>query len=201
MRTLGRIVVLGAALEVGSGALATALSRGSWRYNVSALYAEGAPRPGLAIAGEAAFAVALAALALGLHRALPASDHRRIGSGLLALASTGAIAGALARNSCEESVPQCQGSTFATPVDWVHGIGGLIEILGIAGAALVLAAVLPRPWSSCSAATGCVALGAVLLSDAVPYPWIGTAQRIMILVIVGWAAALGTRLGHAEPAP
>lgn len=197
MRLLGRVVMLGAALEVGGWVLATALRPGSWRYNVSALYAAGAPRPMLVMAGEAAFAIALAALALGLRRVLVAGDHRTIGCGLLVLASAGAGAGALARNSCEESVPRCEGSAFATQADWVHGIGGLAEILGIAGAALVLAVALPRPWSSYSAATGCAALVAVLLSDAVPSPWVGTAQRVMILVLVGWAAALGTWLTSA----
>jgi Protein of unknown function (DUF998) len=199
MRLLGRIVVAGAAVEVGAWVLATALRPGSWRYNVSALYSVGAPRPVLVMAGEAAFAIALAALALGLRRVLPASDHRTTGCALLALASVGAVAGALARNSCEESVPRCEGRTFATTADWVHGIGGLAEILGIAGAALVLAVALPRLWSSYSAATGCTALVAVLLSDAVPSPWVGTAQRVMILVLVGWAAALGARLTSAEP--
>ena len=194
MTLLGRVVVLGAALEVGAWALATALSPGSWRYNVSALYAAGAPRPALVMAGEAAFAVALAALALGLRRALPAGDHRTIGCGLLILASAGAVAGALARNQCEESVPQCDGATFVTLADWVHGIGGLAELLGIAGAALVLSVALPRPWSWYSSATGCTVLVAVLLSDAVPFPWVGTAQRVMILVLVGWVAALGARL-------
>ncbi|MCW2543321.1 MAG: hypothetical protein JWM40_873 [Frankiales bacterium] len=192
--------MLGAAIEVGCWAMGTVLTRGSWRYNISALYAQGAPRPVLVMAGEAAFAVALSALALALHRGLPASDFRWVASGLLALASAGALAGALARNGCEESVPSCHGSTFATAADWVHGVGGLVEILGIAGAALVLVGVLPRPWSSWSAATASVVLGAVLLSDAVPYPWTGTAQRIMILVIVGWAAGVGAWVGSIVPA-
>lgn len=198
MRALGRIVALGAMLEIGCWALATALRPGSWRYNVSDLYSAGAPRPALVMAGEAGFAVALAVLAVGLSRRLPPTDHRMIGCGLLALASIGAAAGALARNSCEESVPRCEGSTFATPADWIHGIGGLVEILGIAGAALALAAALPRPWSSFSATTGCVALAAVVLSDAVPYPWVGTAQRVMILVLVGWTAVLGGWLAAAD---
>ena len=199
MTLLGRVVVLGAALEVAAWVLATALSPGSWRYDVSALYAAGAPRPGLVMVGEAAFAVSLGALALGLRRALPQSDHRAIGSGLLFLACAGAVAG-LARNSCEESVPRCKGATFATTADWVHGIGGLAEILGIAGAALVLAVALPRPWSAYSVAAGCVVLLAVPLSGAVPSPWVGTAQRVMILVLVGWAATLGAWLSSAERA-
>jgi hypothetical protein len=198
MRLLGRAVMLCAALEVGAWVLATALFTGSWRYNVSALYAAGAPRPALVMVGEASFAVALAALALGLRRVLPAGDHRTIGCGLLTLASAGALAGALARNSCEESVPRCEGHTFATGADWVHGVGGLAEILGIAGAALVLAVGLPRLWSSYSVATGCVALVTVLLSDAVPDPWVGTAQRVMILVLVGWAASLGAWLTSTD---
>jgi hypothetical protein len=104
------------------------------------------------------------------------------------------MAGALARNSCEESVPQCQGSTFTTTSDWVHGIGSIAEILGIAGAALVLAGSLPRPWSRYSAATGGAVFVGLLLWAAVPYPWVGTAERVFALVLVGWAAALGTRL-------
>jgi hypothetical protein len=199
MNRLGRVVVLGAALEVGCWTVATALNPGSWRYNVSALYAAGAPRPAIVMVGEAAFAVALAVLALGLHRALPVGDHRLVGCVLLVLASAGAAAGALARNSCEESVPLCRGRTFATPADWVHGIGGLAEILGIAGAALVLAVALPRPWSSYSKATACVALVAVLLSDGIPSPWVGTGQRVMILLLVGWAAALGAWLTRVRP--
>ena len=199
MRLLGRVVVLGAAVEVVAWVLATAQRPGSWRYNISALYAAGAPRPALVMAGEAAFAIALAALALGLHRTLPAGDHQIIGCWLLVVASAGATAGALARNSCEESVPACEGRSFATSADWVHGIGGLLEILGIAGAALVLAVALPRPWSTYSALTGSAALVAVLLSDAVPSPWVGTAQRVMALILVGWTAALGSRVASAGP--
>jgi len=199
MRFLGRVAVLGAVLEVAGWLLATALRPGSWRYNVSDLYAAGAPRPGLVMATEVAFAVALAALALGLRRALPRSDHRTIGFGLLILAGAGALAGALARNTCEESVPGCEDKAFATLADWVHGVGGLVEILGIAGGALVLAVALPRPWSVYSAATAGAVFACVLLSDAVPSPWTGTAQRIMIVVLVGWTAALGAWITSRSP--
>ncbi len=154
MRLLGRLVMFAAFVEVGCWVLATAMRPGSWRYNISDLYAAGAPRPLLVMAGEAVFALGLAALVLGLHRALPATDHRTVGCGLLILASLGTMAGALARNSCEESVPRCEGDTFTTAADWVHGVGALMEIFGIAGAAIVLAAVLPRPWSTYSATTG-----------------------------------------------
>ena len=153
--------MLGAAIEVGSWVLATFLLSGSWRYNISALYAAGAPRPWLVMAGQAAFAVAVAALAVGLRRSLPRSDHRMVGCALLALASVGAVVGALARNACEESVPRCEGQAFVTVGDWVHGIASLLEFLGIAGAALVLAAALPRRWAAYSAATGC----AVFVAD------------------------------------
>ena len=91
--------------------------------------------------GQAAFSLGLAALVLGLRRALPPSDHRTVGCGLLALASIGTMACAVARNSCEESVPRCEGNTFTTVSDWVHAIGALAGIIGVAGAALVLAAV------------------------------------------------------------
>jgi hypothetical protein len=194
MTRLGRIVVLAAIIEVGSWMLATLLRPGSWRYNISDLYSAGAPRPGLVMVGEAAFAVGLAALALGLRRSLPPSDHRLVGCGLLIIASAGTFAGALFRNSCEESVPRCEGSTFATWGDWVHGIGGLAEILGIAGAALVLAAALPRRWAAWSVATGCIVFGVLFLWAAVPYPWVGTAERVLALILVGWAAAIGTQL-------
>ncbi len=109
------------------------------------------------------------------------------------------MAGALARTSCEESVPRCKGDTFTTAADWVHGVGSLMEILGIAGAASVLAAVLPRPWSAYSAATGGMVLVFLLAWAAVPYPWVGTAERALALVLVGWAAALGTQLATARP--
>lgn len=150
--------------------------------------------------GEALFALGLAALVLGLHRSLPATDHRAVGCGLLILASLGTMAGALARNSCEESVPRCEGETFTTAADWVHGVGGLTEILGIAGAAIVLAAVLPRPWSTYSATTGGAVLLCLLGWSAVPYPWVGTAERAFALLLVGWAAAMGARLATTRPA-
>ena len=203
LTTLGRIVVLGAAIEVGSWVLATFLLSGSWRYNISALYAAGAPRPWLVMAGEAAFAVALAALAVGLRRSLPRSDHRMIGCALLALASVGAVADALARNACEESVPRCEGQTFVTVGDWVHGIGSLLEILGIAGSALVLAGTLPRRWAAYSAATGAAVFVLLLVWQAIPYPWVGTAERVFALLLVSWVAAMGTRLTHSpdDPAP
>jgi len=199
MRLLGRLVVLAAVAEVGCWLLATSLRPGSWRYNISDLYAAGAPRPLLVMAGESAFALGLAALVLGLHRALPKTDHRAVGCGLLTLASLGTMASALTRNSCEESVPRCEGDTFTTAADWVHGAGALMEILGIAGAAIVLAAVLPRPWSTFSATTGGAVLVFLLGWAAVPYPWVGTAERVLALVLVGWAAALATRLAAARP--
>ncbi len=199
MRLLGRLVVFAAFVEVGCWVLATALRPGSWRYNISDLYAAGAPRPLLVMAGEAAFALGLAVLVLGLHRALPATDHRAVGCGLLTLASLGTMAGALARNSCEESVPRCEGDTFTTAADWVHGVGGLTEILGIAGAAIVLAAALPRPWSTYSATTGGAVLVFLLGWNAVPYPWVGTAERALALALVGWAAAMGRWLATARP--
>jgi hypothetical protein len=199
MTRLGRIVLLGSVVEVGAWLLATALQDGSWRYNISALYAAGAPRPWLVMAGEAVFSIALGALAWGLRRSLPPSDHRMIGCGLLALASVGAMAGALARNSCEESVPRCAGRTFVTAADWVHGIGGVLEILGIAGAALVLAATLPRRWAAYSAATGAAVVLGGLAWSAVPYPWVGTGERVLALALVGWVAAMGTQLTRTHP--
>lgn len=194
MKRLGRIAVLGAVIEVALWLLATSMRPGSWRYNISDLYASGAPRPWLVMVGEAAFSVGLAALALGLRRSLPPSDHRMVGCGLLALASIGTTAGAVARNSCEESVPRCAGSTFVTANDWVHGVGSLVEILGIAGAALVLTTTLPRRWASYSAATAGAVLVSLFAWQAVPYPWVGTAERVLALVLVGWVAAIGTQL-------
>jgi hypothetical protein len=191
---LGRIAALSAVTEVAAWTLATLLEPGSWRYNISALYAAGAPRPWLVMAGEAAFAVGVAALALGLRRSLPPSDHRLVGCALLALASLGTVAGALARNSCEESVPSCKGSTFATTADWVHAVGGLVEILGIAGAALILAKALPGRCATYSMATGCAVFVTLFLWGAVPYPWVGTAERLFALLLVGWVAAIGTRM-------
>ena len=201
LTTLGRVAVVGAAIEVGSWALATVLSSGSWRYNISALYAAGAPRPWLVMAGEAAFAVALAALAVGLRRSLPRGDHRMIGCALLALASVGAVAGALARNACEESVPRCEGQTFVTVGDWLHGIGSLLEILGLTGAALVLAGTLPRRWASYSAATGGAVFVLLLVWQAIPYPWVGTEERVLAVLLVSWVAAMGTRLTDGPPDP
>jgi hypothetical protein len=201
----GRIVALGASIEVVAWMLATVLEPGSWRYNISALYAAGAARPALVMVGEAAFAVAVTTLALGLRRSLPPSDHRLVGCALLALASLGTIAGALARNSCEESVPSCEGSTFTTTVDWVHGVGGLVEILGIAGATLILARTLPGRWATYSTATGCAVFVTLLLWGAVPYPWVGTAERFLAVLLVGWVAAIGTQLSPdwqtSRPAP
>lgn len=194
MTGLGRVAVLGATVEVGAWLLATLLSSGSWRYNISDLYASGAPRPGLVMFGEAAFAVALAALLLGLRRSLPGSDHRMIGCALLTLACVGTLAGAVTRDSCEESVPQCDGKAFSTVADWVHGIGGFAEILGIAGAALVLAAVLPRSRAMYSAATGAAVFGVVCVWGAAPYPFVGTAERVLALILVGWVAAIGSQL-------
>ncbi len=194
MKVLGRLVVTAALIEVGCWVLATALRPGSWRYNISDLYAATAPRPVVVMTGEAVFALGLAALALGLHQALPRTDHRVVGCALLMVASLGAMAGALARNGCEESIPRCQGSTFTTTADWLHGVGGLLEILGIAGAAIVLAAALPRPWSTYSAVTAGAVLALVLGWAAVPYPWVGTAERVLALVLVAWVIVMGRTL-------
>ena len=177
--------------EVGCWVLATALRPGSWRYDISDLYAAGAPRPLLVMSGEFLFGLGLVVLAFGLRRSLPATDHRTVGCGLLVLASLGTMAGAFARDSCEESVPRCAGVTFATAADWVHGAGGLGEILGLAGAAVVLAAVLPRPYSVHSAGTGAAVLVLMFGWSVVPYPWVGTAERTLALVLVGWTGAMG----------
>ena len=192
MTLLGRIVLLGAVVEVGSWVLATTMRPGSWRYNISDLYAAGAPRPVLVMVGQAAFSLGLAALVLGLRRALPPSDHRTVGCGLLALASIGTMACAVARNSCEESVPRCEGNTFTTVSDWVHAIGSLAGIIGVAGAALVLAAALPRHWSAYSAVTG-GATFAGLLSMASRSLSVGRHRRASRRTR---SRGLGSRDGH-----
>ena len=74
-------------------------------------------------------------------------------------------------------------------------------VFGIAGAALVLAATLPRRWAIYSATTGCAALLAVFVWGALPYPWVGTAERVLALILVGWAAALGTRITSGAVRP
>lgn len=198
MTLLRRTAVLGAIVYTVSWGLATLLRPGSWRYNISDLYASGAPQPWLVMGGEAAFAVGLAALALGLRGALPPVDHRMVGCALLALASAGTMAAAVARNTCSESAPQCEDGTFATTSDWVHGIGGLVEILGIAGAALVLSAAMPRRLALYSAATGSAIFVLVLVWQATPYPWAGTAQRALALVLVGWVAVTATHLVETQ---
>ena len=200
MTRLGRLAVLCAGIEIASWMLATSLRPGAWRYNISDLYASGAPRPWLVMVGEAAFSIGLAALAFGLRRALPPSDHRLVGTGLLLLASAGAMAGALARNGCEESVPRCTGQAFATTSDWVHGIGGLVEILGILGAAFVLSATMSRGWGTYSVVTGCAACLTLLAWGAVPYPWVGTAERFLAIALVGWVAAIGSQLASQRRA-
>lgn len=200
MKVLGRLVVTAALIEVCCWVLATALRPGSWRYNISDLYAAGAPRPVVVMMGEAVFALGLALLALGLHQALPRTDHRVVGCALLMMGSLGAMLGALARNSCEESVPRCQGSTFTTTADWLHGVGGLLEILGVAGAAIVLAAVLPRHWSTYSAVTAGAVLALVLGWATVPYPWVGTAERVLALALVAWVIVMGRTLVTGRPA-
>lgn len=191
MTVLGRIAALGALAEIGCWALATLLLPGSWRYDISALYAAGAPRPWLVMAGEVSLGVALAALALGLRELLPRTDHRMIGCALLGAAALGAFVSGLTRDSCEESVPACSGHAYTTMADWVEAAGSLLLIFGIAGAALVLAATLPRPWSLYSAITGCAVLASLLLWQAVRFPWVGTAERALALALATWVAALG----------
>ena len=201
MRLLGRLVVFAASVEVGCWVLATALRPGSWRYNISDLYAAGAPRPLLVMAGEVVFAVGLGALVLGLRRSLPATDHRTVACVLLIVASLGALAGGLARNGCEESRPRCQGDTFTTVADWVHGVGGLMEILGIVGAAFVAAAVLPRPWSTYSAATGGVGLVLVLgrtRPREVPLPIV---EKCRSQLVIGITCPADKTLPHMPSGP
>ena len=60
----------------------------------------------------------------------------------------------------------------------------------------------PRAANETSAvdATIAIALFAGLpVWQAVPYPWVGTAERVLALALVGWAAALGTQLTHKRP--
>ncbi len=85
--------------------------------------------------------------------------------------------------------------------DWVHGIGSLLEILGIAGSALVLAGTLPRRWAAYSAATGAAVFVLLLVWQAIPYPWVGTAERVFAVLLVSWVAAMGTRLTDGPPDP
>ena len=108
--------------------------------------------------------------------------------------ASGAMAGALARNSCEDSVPRCEGSAFATAGDWVHGIGGLAEILGIAGAALVLAATLPRRWAIYSASTGCAAFAGRLRLGSPSLP-VGRHRRASPRT---HTRGMGSRVGHPD---
>jgi len=198
VRILGRIATIGALVEVTCWVIATALRSGSWRYDISALYAAGSPRPWLVMAGESALGVALGALALGLRRYLPRNDHRMIGCLLLAAASAGELASGLARDSCEESVPTCTGHAYATPTDWIEAVGSLLVIFGIAGAALVLATTLPRHWTTHSVATGTAVLGSILAWQAVPYPWVGSAERILALTLAAWVAALGLLIAREQ---
>lgn len=199
MRLLGRVAVLGALTEVAMWTLATLLWRGSWRYNISALYATAAPRPWIVMTGETAFAVALAALAAGLHRWLPRSDHRLAGCALLALASLGtAIGGMLGRSSCEESIPSCHRHSFTTAGDWADALGAVAELLGIAGAALILATVLPHPWARYSRAAAAGIGAAFILWTITPRPWVGTTERLLDLVLVAWVGVIGVRIATQE---
>jgi hypothetical protein len=190
-----RLAVGGAAVEVSCWLLATALRPGSWRYDISDLYALGAPRPLLVMTGEAAFALALGALVVALHRALPAGDNRDVGCALVALASLGTLGGAFSRDSCDDAARGCTDHAFVTASDWVHAVGGVAEMLGVTGAAIVLATVVPRPWSTYSASAGCAALALVVGWSATPYPWAGAVQRAFALVLAGWVVVLARRAG------
>lgn len=201
MRVLGRVATTGALIEVACWAIATTLRRGAWRYDISALYAHGSPRPWLVMAGECALAAALVALALGLRRFLPRSDHRMIGCAMLGAAGLGGFVGGLARDSCEESVPACAGHAYATLPDWLEAGGSLLLIVGVAGAALVLTPTLSRPWAAYSAVTGLAVLGSLLIWRAVPYPWIGTAERLLALTVAAWVASLGALITYQAPRP
>jgi hypothetical protein len=37
--------------------------------------------------------------------------------------------------------------------------------------------------------------------EAVPYPWVGTIERVLALALVAWVAALGSRLASERPFP
>ena len=97
-------------------------------------------------------------------------------------------------------MPSCAGLAYATLSDWVHAGGSLLVMFGIAGAALVLAARLPQRWAAYSAATGCTVLGSILVWQAVPYPWVGTAERFLALVLVAWVAGMGTLVARHDVA-
>ncbi len=200
MRLLGWISALGALTEVTMWTLAMVLWRGSWRYDISALNATAAPRPWLVMMGETALAVAIAALAIGLHHWLPRSDHRLAGCALLALASAGtAVGGVLGRSSCEESIPSCDGHTFTTVGDWADALGAIATLLGVTGAALILATVLPQPWARYSRATAAGIGAAFLLWTITPYPWVGTTERLLDVLLVTWVGVIGARIASQEP--
>ena len=198
MRTLGRIATIGALVEVTCWVTATAIRPGSWRYDISALYAAGSPRPWLVMVGESALGVALGALAIGLWRCLPHSDHRIVGCALLAVASVGEFMSGLTRDSCEESVPACSGHAYTTPADWIEAAGSLLVIFGVAAAALVLATTLPRRWSIYSMATGAAVLCSILAWQSVPYPWVGSVERLFALAVAAWVAALGRLISRTH---
>lgn len=200
MRLLRWIAVVGALTEVAMWTLAMLLWRGSWRYDISALNATAAPRPWLVMTGETAFAVALAALAIGLYRWLPRSDYRLAGCTLLALASVGtAIGGLLGRSSCEESIPSCHDHTFTTPGDWADALGSAAALLGIAGAALILATALPHRLARYSRGTAAGIGAAFLLWTITPSPWVGTTERLLDLLLVAWVGIIGARIATPEP--
>lgn len=199
MRLLGWVAVLGALCEVAMWTVAMLLWHGSWRYDISALYAAGAPRPWIVMAGETAFAVALTALAVGLYQWLPRSDYRLVGCTLVALAGAGtALSGLAGRSSCEESIPSCHGHTFSAAGDWADALGSIAVLLGISGATLILSAVMPQPWARFSRLTAAGIGGAALIWTITPYPWVGTSERFLDLLLVTWVTAMGFKISTVD---
>jgi hypothetical protein len=60
---------------------------------------------------------------------------------------------------------------------------------------------LPRIWAWYSAATGCVVFGVLFAWAAVPYPWVGTAERVLALLLVSGVAAIGCQLTTEPSVP
>lgn len=189
------------AASVVSGALTPGYS--VRREAVSALAARDAPAAPIMIAGFLLLAVGLVAAGVSLWRTLPLRAGR---AGALLVVVTGALmaVAGLARQDCSDQLTTCVDHGDAVGAStgyWVHQYASLLGFLLLVVAGFLLARALRRGGASrglvrVARAVAWVSLLVTVALVVQPPPLqevYGLAQRLFLLVVLGWPAFLALR--------
>lgn len=175
---------------------------------VSALAADGASDPWIAITGFVVFGLGVAALAPGLRFVLPRRRATTVAAGLFVLAGLSIVVIGLARQDCNLSQAACDARFDAGKLSWhtdVHVWAGLVMRLALILTPFALAwALWPSPTAALALFSGGIGLaicaGAlVLYGSGAPD---GLVERIELVVVNLWVVIVAVGiLYETRPAP